>query len=82
MEEINGDGVEHATYHVSPAGAKPCHGGDVQIAKGSARPLPTMATEWHEYAVEVALGRFAFVVDGAVLYNSTANASVPVHDGA
>jgi beta-glucanase (GH16 family) len=80
MEEINGDGVEHFTYHVSPRNATACHGGPVQESAGASVPITTMATAWHEYAVEIALGQFAFVVDGLVVWNSTSRPDLPVHD--
>ena len=41
---------------------------------------PSMAADWHEYAVEIAMGRFAFAVDGKVVMNSTATPDFPVHD--
>ena len=81
MEEINGDAVEHFTYHVSPRNATVCKGGPVQQSAGSSMAVPTMATGWHEYAVEIAMGQFAFVVDGAVVWNSTLlRPDLPVHD--
>ena len=78
MEEINGDGVEHYTYHVSSPGGKQCNGDN--LSEGGETSIATMATQPHEYAVEVGLGRFAFVVDGQVKFNSTSNSSIPVHD--
>jgi beta-glucanase (GH16 family) len=80
MEEINGDGVEHFTYHVSPRNATACHGGPVQQSMGSNVAIPTMATAWHEYAVEISMGQFVFVVDSVVVFNSTSNPELAVHD--
>ena len=80
MEEINGDGVEHFTYHVSPRNATVCKGGPVQQSAGSSESIATMASEWHEYAAEIALGQFAFVVDGRVVWNSTSRPDMAVHD--
>jgi len=77
MEMINGDGVEHYTYHVSPANASACHGGPVQRSAGHAGPVAPGVP--HEYAVELATGRFKFAVDGAVVFDS-ATAGLPVHD--
>lgn len=79
MEEINGDGVEHFTYHVSPRNATICKGGPVQEAAGSSIPIGSMATAFHEYAAEISLGQFSFVVDSKVVWNS-ANTSLPIHD--
>lgn len=76
MEMINGDGVEHWTYHVSPANATICHGGDVQKSGGGNGPVVPGA---HEYAVEIAMGQLSFAVDGVVKWNSTTT-SLPVHD--
>ena len=77
MEEINGDGVEHFTFHMNPSD-KPCDGEN--LSEGGKLSIASMATQPHEYAVEVALGRFAFVVDGEVVFNSTSNSSIPVRD--
>ena len=80
MEEINGDGVEHFTYHVSPLNATKCHGGDVQQHAGGEQTLgPSMASAQHEYAVEIALGQFSFVLDGKYVFHSNST-SLPVHD--
>ena len=75
-EAINGDGVEHFTYHVSPRNATVCKGGPVQQSEGGKLPVAPGA---HEYAAEIAMGQFAFAVDGVVVYNST-SADLPVHD--
>jgi hypothetical protein len=77
MEMINGDGVEHFTYHVSPANATACRGGPVQRHAGGSAPVADGAA--HEYAVELAMGAFKFAVDGAVVFDSAA-AALPVHD--
>lgn len=77
MEMINGDGVEHFTYHVSPRNTTVCKGGPVQQSEGGKQAVAPGAQ--HEYAVEIAMGQFAFAVDGAVVYNST-TADLPVHD--
>lgn len=81
MEMIDGDGVERFTYHVSPRNATVCHGGPVQQSEGASVPV---AAGPHEYAVEIALGRFQFAVDGAVVFDSAAagphNKDLPVHD--
>jgi beta-glucanase (GH16 family) len=74
MEMINGDGVEHWTYHVSAANASTCKGKD--LSAGGNGPVPAGP---HEYAVEVAMGNVAFAVDGAVVWRSNATA-LPVHD--
>ena len=80
MEEINGDGVEHYTYHVSPRNATKCHGGPVQEhAWGEVTLGPSMASGVHEYAVEIALGQFSFVVDGVYRFHSNST-NLPVHD--
>ena len=81
MEEINGDSVEHFTYHVSPRNASKCKGGPVQQHAGGEVTLgPTMATGQHEYAVEIALGQFSFVVDGKVTFSNNNATGLPVHD--
>jgi len=78
MEMINGDGVEHFTYHVSPASAAPCHGGPVQLPRGNSTRVAPGA---HEYAAEIALGRISFAVDGVVrLVVGEGGAALPVHD--
>lgn len=77
MEMINGDGIEHFTYHTSPSNASTCHGGPVQQSVGSKGPVAAGVP--HEYAVEIAMGRFAFAVDGVVVFNSTSS-ELPVHD--
>jgi beta-glucanase (GH16 family) len=76
MEMINGDGVEHYTYHVSPANATVCHGGPVQRAAGGNGPVSPGA---HEYAVEIAMGKLSFAVDGVVRWSSSST-DLPVHD--
>ena len=76
MEMINGDSVEHWTYHVSPANASLCHGGEVQKSAGGSGAVAPGA---QEYAVEIAEGQLAFAVDGVVRWNSTSTA-LPVHD--
>lgn len=76
MEMINGDGVEHYTYHVSPANASLCHGGPVQRSAGGNGKVQPGA---HEYAVEIAMGQLSFAVDGAVRWSS-ASTNLPVHD--
>lgn len=81
MEEINGDSVEHFTYHVSPRNATKCKGGPVQQHAGGEVTLgPTMASGQHEYAVEIALGQFSFVVDGKVFFSNNNATGLPVHD--
>ena len=79
MEMINGDSVEHWTYHVSPSNASLCHGGPVQRSGGGNAPLAPPAAGVHEYAVEIALSQLSFAVDGVVRWNSTAS-DLPVHD--
>ena len=70
--------MEHYTYHISPSSAAPCNWKD--LSEGGQQPIPEMATAFHEYAVEVALGRFSFAVDGKVVFNSTSHPSISVHD--
>ena len=76
LEMINGDGVAHWTYHVSPANATICHGGSVQKSAGGDGPVAPGA---HEYAVEIAMGQLTFAVDNVVRWNSTST-QLPVHD--
>jgi hypothetical protein len=69
MEMINGDGVSHATYHVSNASAPACTYHDT--SEGGSAPIANFDTEFHEYAIERTLDTLAFVYDGRVVYNSS-----------
>jgi beta-glucanase (GH16 family) len=69
MEMINGDGVSHATYHVSEVGAPPCSYKDT--SEGGSAPIKNFDTEYHEYAIERTLDTLAFVYDGVTVYNSS-----------
>jgi len=69
LEEINGDGVAHATYHKNTT--SPGCGKD--SAGTASMKISTMHTEFHEYSVERSLSSLLFVYDGVVVYNSTVN---------
>ena len=75
MEMINGDGVTHATYHVS-TNATHCTGQDK--SETSEKRLTDWADVDHEYAVEYGVDTFAFYVDGELLHN--ASGKLPVHN--
>ncbi len=67
--QINGDGVAHATYHVSNISDPSCKKHDT--SEGGSRYIPGFNTGFHEYAIERHTDSLAFVYDGVVVYNST-----------
>ena len=73
LEEIDGDGTAHATYHFSPSkcGADNSSGGSLYIGE-------SMHTQFHEYSVERTTNSLAFVYDGVTVFNSTDKNKLPV----
>lgn len=74
LEEIDGDGFAHATYHISLAD-KACTYNN--SAAGGERFVPTLHSAFHEFAVERTATSLAFVYDSVVVWNST-NSTLPV----
>ena len=72
LEMINGDGIAHGTYHVTPPtppGGAPQCGNDT--SEGGSLPIKDFDTVYHEYAIERRLDSLAFVYDSVVAYNSS-----------
>jgi hypothetical protein len=68
MEMIDGDGVVHGSYHYSP-GTTPCQHKDASTTADEA--IPTFNTAFHEYAIERTTEYYAYVYDGATIFNSS-----------
>lgn len=71
FEMINGDGVAHATYHVSNATASGPWCKYHDTSEGGSRFIPGWDTAYHEYAIERRVDSLAFVYDSVTVYNST-----------
>lgn len=69
LEEIDGDGYAHATYHASTMMPKTCTG--VNKAATSELFVPTLHTDYHEFAVERTPSSILFVYDSLVVFNSS-----------
>ena len=75
LEEIDGDGVAHATYHFSPNGT--C---GLDRSEGGSMFIPSLHTSFNEFALERTTHSLAFVYNGVTVYNSTAGSLAVLDD--